>query len=311
MNDGAWNTPVSPGDGSRWAAAPNGSGARPHDGAALVAEALRSRREQLAQRWADATPFRAVYVAGRDAAVGAAHRLVDALAEVAGSGRCADPSAPGFGRVRPQLAEMLAERGAAGATAVQLGAEVAELRHALLALVRDHASHEGGDAGDAGDAVVAAMELVGTLRLVAMETVLDRDAGIIARQRQEILDIATPVLRLWDGVLAVPLIGTLDSARSQVMTEALLEGIVEQRAEVAILDITGVPMVDTVVAQHLMRTATAVRLMGATCVLSGIRPQIAQTIAALGIDLGGIRTRSTLADALAWALRHIGEPAGG
>ncbi|WP_245682100.1 STAS domain-containing protein [Actinomadura kijaniata] len=308
MNDGAWNTPVSPGDDSRRAAAPNGSGARPHDGTALVAEALRSRREQLAQRWADATPFRAVYVAGRDAAVGAAHRLVDALAEVAGSGHCADPSAPGFERVRPQLAEMLAERGAAGATAAQLGAEVAELRHALLALVRDHASHEGGDAGDA---VVAAMELVGTLRLVAMETVLDRDAGIIARQRQEILDTATPVLRLWDGVLAVPLIGTLDSARSQVMTEALLEGIVEQRAEVAILDITGVPMVDTVVAQHLMRTATAVRLMGATCVLSGIRPQIAQTIAALGIDLGGIRTRSTLADALAWALRHIGAPAGG
>ncbi|MGK5553105.1 STAS domain-containing protein [Actinomadura kijaniata] len=308
MNDGAWNTPVSPGDDSRWAAAPNGSAARPHDGAALVAAALRARREQLAQRWADATPFRAVYVAGRDAAVGAAHRLVDALAEVAGSGRCADPSAPGFERVRPQLAEMVAERGAAGAATVQLGAEIAELRHALLPLVRDHVSQEGGDAEDA---VVAAMELVGTLRLVAMETVLDRDAGIIARQRQEILDIATPVLRVWDGVLAVPLIGTLDSARSQVMTESLLEGIVEQRAEVAILDITGVPMVDTVVAQHLMRTATAVRLMGATCVLSGIRPQIAQTIAALGIDLGGIRTRATLADALAWALRHIGEPAGG
>jgi rsbT co-antagonist protein RsbR len=147
---------------------------------------------------------------------------------------------------------------------------------------------------------------MGTLRLVVMETTLSAGEELIARQREQLLEVATPVIRLWEGVVAVPLIGTLDSARSQVVMESLLEAIVEQRARYAILDITGVPTVDSLVAQHLMKTVAAARLMGAECIVSGIRPAIAQTIVHLGIDLGTVITRAGLADALAHALTQQG-----
>jgi anti-anti-sigma regulatory factor len=194
----------------------------------------------VAQQWADLPLFRNVYTTGRDAAVAAAHRLVQVLAEVAGHGRLDDTSAPDFERVRPHLAQTVTVRNQSGATL------------------------------------------------------------------QQLLELSTPVIKLWDRVVAVPLIGTLDSARTQVVMETLLQAIVDQNADMAILDITGVPMVDTVVAQYLLKTAMAVRLMGAECVISGIRPQIAQTIVQLGIDLGDISTRATLADALGWALEKAG-----
>jgi rsbT co-antagonist protein RsbR len=148
--------------------------------------------------------------------------------------------------------------------------------------------------------------LMGTLRLVVMETALDAGEELIERQRLQLMEVATPVIQLWDGIVAVPLIGTLDSARSQVVMESLLEAIVDQRAEYAILDITGVPTVDSLVAQHLMKTVAAARLMGAECIVSGIRPAIAQTIVHLGIDLGSVVTRAGLADALAYALGRQG-----
>jgi rsbT co-antagonist protein RsbR len=127
---------------------------------------------------------------------------------------------------------------------------------------------------------------------------------IIQRQQQELLELSTPVVKLWDGVLALPMIGTLDSSRTQVVMESLLQRIVDTGATIAIIDITGVPTVDTLVAQHLLKTVTAIRLMGADCIISGIRPQIAQTIVHLGIDLQGVTTRATLADALSLALRR-------
>jgi rsbT co-antagonist protein RsbR len=129
---------------------------------------------------------------------------------------------------------------------------------------------------------------------------------IIARQQQELLELSTPVVRLWEGVLALPLIGTLDSARTQVVMESLLQKIVETGAPITIIDITGVPTVDTLVAQHLLKTVAAARLMGADCIISGIRPQIAQTIVHLGVDLSDVITKATLADAFALALRQIG-----
>jgi rsbT co-antagonist protein RsbR len=129
---------------------------------------------------------------------------------------------------------------------------------------------------------------------------------IILRQQEEMLELSTPVVKLWDGVLALPLIGTLDSSRTQVVMEALLHKIVETNSETAIIDITGVPTVDTLVAQHLIKTVTAARLMGAECIISGIRPQIAATIVHLGVDLSGIATKSTLADAFALALTRTG-----
>lgn len=129
---------------------------------------------------------------------------------------------------------------------------------------------------------------------------------IIQRQQQDLLELSTPVIKLWEGVLAVPMIGTLDSSRTQMVMETLLQRIVETGATLAIIDITGVPTVDTLVAQHLLKTVSAIRLMGAECVISGIRPQIAQTIVHLGIDLEGIASKASLADALALALKQRG-----
>ncbi len=129
---------------------------------------------------------------------------------------------------------------------------------------------------------------------------------IIRRQQEELIELSTPVVKLWEGVLAVPLIGTLDSNRTQVVMETLLQKIVETESDLAIIDITGVPTVDTLVAQHLLKTVAAIRLMGADCIISGIRPQIAQTIVHLGIDLEGISTKATLADALSLAMRKTG-----
>ena len=129
---------------------------------------------------------------------------------------------------------------------------------------------------------------------------------MITRQQQELLELSTPVVELWDGILALPLIGTLDSARTQIVMESLLERIVTSGAEIAIIDITGVPTVDTLVAQHLIKTISAARLMGADCILSGIRPQIAQTIVHLGLELNVV-SKATMADALALALRRAGK----
>ena len=128
----------------------------------------------------------------------------------------------------------------------------------------------------------------------------------IRSQQQEILELSTPVVQLWDGVVAVPLIGTLDSERTQMVMENLLQAIVENGASVAIIDITGVPAVDTLVAQHLIKTVAAARLMGAECIVSGIRPQIAQTIVHLGIELGEVATKASLADAIALSFRRLG-----
>jgi rsbT co-antagonist protein RsbR len=129
---------------------------------------------------------------------------------------------------------------------------------------------------------------------------------VIRRQQDELLELSTPVIKLWDGVLAVPMIGTLDSSRTQLVMESLLQRIVDTGSELAIIDITGVPTVDTLVAQHLLKTVTAIRLMGADCIISGVRPQIAQTIVHLGIDLQGIVTKASLADALSLAMKKTG-----
>jgi rsbT co-antagonist protein RsbR len=129
---------------------------------------------------------------------------------------------------------------------------------------------------------------------------------VIIRQQQELMELSTPVVTLWEGVLALPLIGTLDSARTQVVMENLLQRIVDSGAAIAVIDITGVPTVDTVTAQHLLKTVAAARLMGADCIISGIRPQIAQTIVHLGVELGAVITKATLSDAFAIALKRLG-----
>ncbi|WP_431995868.1 STAS domain-containing protein [Streptomyces griseoflavus] len=265
---------------------------------------LERRREQIAQRWADAPLFRAVFTVSRDEAEEACRAVVDALSEVAATGRLEDIVAPGFDRVRDQLGRMSGSRTRTGAGPAQIADEVAALRGPVAELLR--AESADASAPEAAERMLALTLLMGTLRLVVMQTALSSGQELIARQRQQLLEVATPVISLWEGVVAVPLIGTLDSARSQVVMESLLESIVDRGARYVILDITGVPTVDSLVAQHLLKTVDAARLMGAECIVSGIRPAIAQTIVHLGIDLGSVLTRASLADALAHALSRQG-----
>ncbi|WP_277964805.1 STAS domain-containing protein [Pseudomonas sp. RIT-To-2] len=149
-------------------------------------------------------------------------------------------------------------------------------------------------------------ELLDGLGMHTIRTFQKSREAVIKRQQEELLELSTPVVKLWEGVLALPMIGTLDSQRTQVVMESLLQRIVDTGSEIAIIDITGVPTVDTLVAQHLLKTVTAIRLMGADCIISGVRPQIAQTIVHLGLDLQGVVTKANLADALALALRRLG-----
>jgi rsbT co-antagonist protein RsbR len=270
----------------------------------VVSSFLEQRKEQIAQRWADAPLFRSVFTVSRDEAVEASKAVVDALSEVAVSGRLEDTGAPGYAPVRDQLGRMTQTRARTGATPSQIADEVAGLRASVVELLREEFADPASP--QAHDCLLSLTLLLGTLRLVVLETALDANAELIERQRQQLLEVATPVIKLWEGTVAVPLIGTLDSARSQGVMESLLEAIVDQRARYAILDITGVPTVDSLVAQHLMKTVAAARLMGAECIVSGIRPAIAQTIVQLGIDLGSVLTRASLSDALAYALGKQG-----
>jgi rsbT co-antagonist protein RsbR len=164
----------------------------------------------------------------------------------------------------------------------------------------------GADAEALAAATWEANVIVDALGMYTIQTFQRSREAIIVRQQEELLELSTPVVTLWDGILALPMIGTLDSARTQVVMESLLQRIVETGSEVAIIDITGVPTVDTLVAQHLLKTVTAIRLMGADCIISGIRPQIAQTIVHLGVDLRGVITKASLADALAVAFDRSG-----
>ncbi|MDO0909421.1 STAS domain-containing protein [Streptomyces sp. DT2A-34] len=265
---------------------------------------LRERREQIAQRWADAALLRTVFTVSRDEAVEAGRTVVEALAAVAASGRVEDAEADGFAVVREQLVRTAQSRARAGASIAQISAEMDALRPAVTELLLEELSD--APAEHLRKCATALTVLMGTLRLVMLEATMNAGEDLINRQRLELLEIATPVIKLWEGIVAVPLIGTLDSARSQVVMETLLDAVVEQHARFAILDITGVPTVDSLVAQHLMKTVAAARLMGAECIVSGIRPAIAQTIVHLGIDLSSVLTRASLADALAYALRQQG-----
>ncbi|GAP50345.1 STAS domain-containing protein [Streptomyces azureus] len=269
-----------------------------------VSAFLERRREQVAQRWADAALFRTVFTVSRDEAVEAGRSVAAALAAVAATGRPDDIRAPGFAAVREQLGRMAASRARMGVGADGLADEVAALREPVTELLRGE--FPDPYAPEAQECVLALTVLMGTLRLVVLETTVSAGEEVIARQREQLNEVATPVIKLWESTVAVPLIGTLDSARSQVVMESLLDAIVAERARFAILDITGVPTVDSLVAQHLMKTVAAARLMGAECIVSGIRPAIAQTIVHLGIDLGTVLTRASLADALAYALSRQG-----
>jgi rsbT co-antagonist protein RsbR len=204
---------------------------------------------------------------------------------------------------RDVLADISSTRAKNGASPSETATFVFSLKQALFARLRDGFA---GDAEGLANASWTISTLLDKLGLYTIEVFQKARDQIIVRQQQELLELSTPVVKLWQGILALPLIGTLDSARTQVVMESILQKIVDTGAAIAIIDITGVPMVDTLVAQHLMKTIAAARLMGADCIISGIRPQIAQTIVHLGVNLEDVITKATLADAFLVALERTG-----
>ena len=204
--------------------------------------------------------------------------------------------------VKDMLGEVSRSRVAQGFSPSETATFVFSLKQPMFDMLR----REIRDVEELCREIWATTALLDKLGLYTTEAYLHSRESIISRQQQELMELSTPVVQLWDNVLALPLIGTLDSERTQVVMENLLEKVVETGASIAIIDITGVPTVDTLVAQHLLKTVAAARLMGADCIISGIRPQIAQTIVHLGINLADIITKATLADAFAIALQRTG-----
>jgi rsbT co-antagonist protein RsbR len=210
---------------------------------------------------------------------------------------------PEFAPVRDLLGEVSRTRSALGFTPSETATFVFSLKKPLFARIRTELAR---DAGALADETWRFSEILDRLGLYTTELYQKAREAVIARQQEEMLELSTPVVKLWDGIVALPMIGTLDSNRTQVVMETLLQKIVETGSQVAIIDITGVPTVDTLVAQHLLKTVAAARLMGADCIISGIRPQIAQTIVHLGIELGDVTTKANLADAFEAALQRTG-----
>lgn len=205
--------------------------------------------------------------------------------------------------VREVLGAVSESRARLGFTPTETAMFVFSLKAPLFARLRQQL---GSDTRALDEHAWNATVLLDRLGLYTTEVYQKSREDVIVRQQQEMLELSTPVVQLWDGVLGLPLIGTLDSARTQVVMESLLQRIVDTGARIAIIDITGVPTVDTLVAQHLLKTVAAARLMGADCIISGIRPQIAQTVVHLGLDLTTVVTKATLADAFAVALQRVG-----
>jgi len=229
-------------------------------------------------------------------------RFLEALAAGVEGGTTGDISGEAWAELRDLLEELSRRQVMEGYSPSQTATFVFSLKQPLFELLR----HEvGGDADRLAAEIWVANALLDRLGLFTIECYLKTREQVIGRQQQELLELSTPVVKLWDGVLALPLIGTLDSHRTQIVMESLLEQIVASGCEIAIIDITGVPTVDTLVAQHLIKTISAARLMGADCIISGIRPQIAQTIVHLGLDLNVV-SKATMADAFALALRRTG-----
>ncbi|MEU5530099.1 STAS domain-containing protein [Micromonospora chersina] len=264
-----------------------------------LARLLTEHADRLTTRW---TEIVASSLRGRlsqaelSRQAGELHR---SLVDAAGQG-LTDLADQHGGELRAVLAELSTNRARQGFSATETAISVFAFKDALLELME-----EDQDAGTLRD-FVAFSALIDQMGLFTFESFVRTREGLIADQAEQLLELSTPVVKLWEGVVAVPLVGTLDSARAQVVMERLLQTLVDTGSPYAIIDITGVPAVDTQVAQHILKTVVAARLMGADCIISGIRPQIAQTIVALGIEFGDIATKASLADALRHVLRLTG-----
>lgn len=229
-------------------------------------------------------------------------RFLDLLIQVAETGG-SNSASKSYDPMRSMLEEISRSRASKGFTPTETATFVFSMKRPLFTAICEELVN---NASAIAQEIWTTSELLDSLGLYTAEFYLKSQEGVIRRQQEEMLELSTPVVKLWEGILALPLIGTLDSARTQVVMESLLESIVKTNSRVAIIDITGVPTVDTVVAQHLLKTVAAARLMGADCIISGVRPQIAQTIVHLGINLLDVTTKATLSDAFALAAKRTG-----
>jgi rsbT co-antagonist protein RsbR len=228
------------------------------------------------------------------------HDFVLALKQGVASGPINNIDGSGWASLRDMLSNLSRQRATQGYTPAETAMFVFSFKYVLFSEILK--ANEQNPA-IAAEEIVAATDLLDRLGLFTTAVHQKTREAVIMRQQQEMLELSTPVVELWTGILALPLIGTLDSARTQIVMQNLLEAVVAKGADLAIIDITGVPTVDTLVAQHLLKTVAAARLMGAECIISGIRPQIAQTIIHLGVDLGSVITKANLADAFRLALQ--------
>jgi rsbT co-antagonist protein RsbR len=257
-----------------------------------MAEFLGQNEDKVLTRWSELI---AAHAPGTSAESVRAE-LADLYSLIIRSMSAADESAAG--ELRAALGELSRSRARSGATPSETAMSVFSLKDAVYELVADTAGMV--------PEYLAFARMIDGLGLYTFETYSAARERIITDQAEAVLELATPVVRLWDGIIGVPLVGTLDSARTQLVMEKMLDALVSTGAEHAVIDITGVPTVDTEVAQHLLKTVMAARLLGAECTISGIRPQIAHTIVSLGIEFGDIATKATLRDALAHALAKSG-----
>ncbi|MEV1328401.1 STAS domain-containing protein [Micromonospora costi] len=264
-----------------------------------LAALLRDNSEQVTKRW---TEIVAASLRGRLSQAELRRQLEELHRALVTTGEqgTIDLDTEHATELRAVLAELSRGWARQGFSATETAIAVFALKEALLELIEAR----GGE-GALRD-YVAFAGLIDQMGLFTFESFVRTRESLIADQAEQLLELSTPVVKLWEGVVAVPLVGTLDSARAQVVMERLLQTLVDTGSPYAIIDITGVPAVDTQVAQHILKTVVAARLMGADCIISGIRPQIAQTIVALGIEFGDIATKASLADALRHVLRLSG-----
>jgi rsbT co-antagonist protein RsbR len=271
-----------------------------------IAATLQKRRQDILTQWLKQLEKASASVKGRLSSAELKQQASEFLGVLTAAAQTEDPAnvgAPGWQPVRAFLDDLSRQRVLAGFSSDETAIFIFSLKRPVFDALREES---GTNVAGLSDALWEATELLDKLGLHTIKAFQLSREHVISRQQMELLELSTPVVKLWDGILALPMIGTLDSARTQIVMESLLQKIVETESQIAIIDITGVPTVDTLVAQHLLKTVTALRLMGADCIISGVRPQIAQTIVHLGVDLQGVTTKANLADALALALKRTG-----
>ena len=275
-----------------------------NEGLTILARIIERDRDALLARWRDLLVGGGGAGGGRIKEVELQKQCRDFISalHIALASGATTVSDDGFATARALLDDFSRSRAAHGFTPRETATFVFSLKEPLFEKLR---LELGDDAAKIASATWEMSLLMDQLGLYTMDVYLRSREEVVRRQQDEIAELSTPVVKLWHGILALPLIGTLDSARTQVVMENLLQAIVDQEAELAIIDITGVPTVDTLVAQHLLKTIAAARLMGADCIVSGIRPQIAQTMVHLGVELD-VASKATLADALALAFKRTG-----